>query len=185
MAKKENAIYAPGELDRVREKLGVTDIAEARRLAGLLGGEVGTERKAEPDASKGIKKPIPAESKRIRRIDTSDSEREESRAAKVKTSVYAGDDPTAPVKLSYGERVKIDQYSGQLAFEIKNTLQVLTSVFSFLKEPVDYVNPRFVTVRMNEYYKKIERLVLAARSLFPQSNVKRNNQLKKSVALCL
>jgi len=179
MAKKENAIYAPGELGRVREKLGVTDAAEARRMAGLLGGQVGTERKIEPDTSKGGKKPIPVESKRVRRNNLFDPEQEGARSVKPKTDAYSGDDPAATVKLSYGERVKIDQYSGQLAFEIKTALQVLTSMFSFLKEPVDYVSPRFVTVRMNEYYKKIERLVTAVRSLYPQTNVKRNNQLKR------
>ena len=42
MAKKENAVYAPGELSRVRDKLGVTDHNEAKRMAQLLGGEVGT-----------------------------------------------------------------------------------------------------------------------------------------------
>jgi len=59
-------------------------------------------------------------------------------------------------------------------------MQVLTSIFSFFKEPVDYVNPRFVVARMNEHYSKIERLVNAARSLFPKSNKKRNNQLRRA-----
>ena len=181
MAKKENPIYAPGELSRVREKLGVTDAAEARRLAGLLGGEVGTERKIEPETPKGGRKPIPAEINRSpRRSNTAGPEHERSRSTRAKENAYSGDDPSNTVKLSYGERVKIDQYSGQLAFEIKSTLQVLTSIFSFFKEPVDYVNPRFVIVRMNEYYKKIENLVTSARMLLPQNNVKRNNQLKKA-----
>jgi len=181
MAKKENPIYAPGELSRVREKLGVTDAAEARRLAGLLGGEVGTERKIEPETPKGGRKPIPAEiSRSPRRSNTAGPEHERSRSTRAKENAYSGDDPSNTVKLSYGERVKIDQYSGQLAFEIKSTLQVLTSIFSFFKEPVDYVNPRFVIVRMNEYYKKIENLVTSARMLLPQNNVKRNNQLKKA-----
>jgi len=39
---KNNAIYAPGELTKVREKLGVTDDNEAKRMAQILGGEVGT-----------------------------------------------------------------------------------------------------------------------------------------------
>jgi hypothetical protein len=67
-----------------------------------------------------------------------------------------------------------------MVFEIKSSMQVLKSVFSFFKEPVDYVNPRFVTKRMNEYYHKIERLVTSTRNLFPQSNTKRNNQLKRT-----
>ena len=38
MAKNDKAIYAPGELGRVRDKLGVKDDAEAKRMAQLLGG---------------------------------------------------------------------------------------------------------------------------------------------------
>ncbi|MDR2363079.1 MAG: hypothetical protein LBD65_01510, partial [Spirochaetaceae bacterium] len=51
MAKK-NAIYAPGELDRLRKKLGNIDAEEAKRVAQILGGEVGIERSEDP-------KPIP------------------------------------------------------------------------------------------------------------------------------
>jgi hypothetical protein len=99
---------------------------------------------------------------------------------KKRSGPYPGDDPSVPAKLGYSERVKMDQYAGQLAFEIKSSMQVLVSFFSFFKEPVDYVNPRFVTIRLNEYFNKIERLVNAARSLFPNSNLKRNNQLKRT-----
>lgn len=189
MAKKNNAIYAPGELSRVREKLGVTDDSEAKRMAQLLGGEVGTERNVESDVSKGGRKPLgrtPVEtvdtkvSKR-RRIDMAPED--DGRGGRFKqkhNNPYPGDDPSIPAKLGYSDRIKIDQYAGQVIFEIKNSMQVLTSIFSFFKEPVDYVNPRFVTNRMNEYYGKIERLVTSARNLFPKSNKKRNSQLKRA-----
>jgi len=185
MAKKENAVYAPGELSRVRDKLGVTDLGEARRMAEILGGEVGTERDIVQDSPKGGKKnPISGkEGKRGRRIDITGSDEETDRPSRSKTRAggpFPGDDPTITVKLSYGERVKMDQYAGQLTFEIKSSMQVLSSIFSFFKEPVDFVNPRFVTVRMNEYYSKIEKLVTATRNIFPKSNSKRNNQLKRT-----
>ena len=51
MAKKSNAVYAPGELDKVRGKLGVDD-DEAKRMAQILGGEVGVEKDTTPDAGK-------------------------------------------------------------------------------------------------------------------------------------
>ena len=44
MAKKDKAIYAPGELSRVRNKLGLLDKEEANRMAEKLGGEIGYER---------------------------------------------------------------------------------------------------------------------------------------------
>ncbi|MCL2720549.1 MAG: hypothetical protein FWD47_04325 [Treponema sp.] len=188
MAKKNNAhsnnaIYAPGELDRVRGKLGVTDANEAKRMMAVLGGEVGTERAAEDTTAKNKKGGSSAgekPNKRIRRVDVSMDDDEGNRSKFKKSGPYPGDDPSVPARLSYSERVKIDQYAGQAVFEIKNSMQILTSIFSFFKEPVDYVNPRFVTVRLNEYFNKVERLVNSARSLFPKNNNKRNNQLKRA-----
>ncbi|MCL2765578.1 MAG: hypothetical protein FWD40_09920 [Treponema sp.] len=181
-ASSKNAIYAPGELGRVRDKLGVTSDAEAKRMAQLLGGEVGTEKAADTDSAKNKKNPVVGGSKRsIRRVDTAaDDDAGFGRSKSKRSGPFPGDDPSVPARLSYGERVKIDQYAGQVVFEIKNSMQVLASIFSFFKEPVDYVNPRFVTVRMNEYYGKLERLVTASRSLFPKSNKRRNNQLKRA-----
>ena len=181
MAKKssgpsKNAIYEPGELGRVRDKLGVTDDAEAKRMAQLLGGEVGTEKNAQPVRRETVD--VVVSGKKRRRIDLAPEE-EKSKKSK-QTGPFPGDDPTSPVKLSYSERIKIDQFAGQVMFEIKNSMQILTSIFYFFKEPVDLVNPRFVTIRMNDYYRKIERLVTTTRNLFPKSNRKRNVQLKRA-----
>jgi len=184
MAKKENAIYAPGELSKIRGKLGVTDDNEAKRMAALLGGEVGTERDVVTEQKKAKEAADASFGGRKRRaIDLAPSADEEELLgiSKPKRSgPYPGDDPTVPAKLSYRERVKIDQYAGQTNFEIKNSMQVLASIFSFFKEPVDYVNHRFVINRMNEYFGRIEKLVNAARTLFPKTNQKRNNQLKRA-----
>ena len=191
MQKKNNAIYEPGELSRVRDKLGVSDVDEAKRMVQVLGGEVGTEKEKEFDPSK-VKKPFRrGDSKETkadlknklkkRRVDIAGSDEDTGAKFKAKMSgPYPGDDPTVPARLNYRERVKIDQYAGQLAFEIKTSMQVLTSMFSFFKEPVDYVNPRFVTIRMNEYYTKVERIVTSTRNLFPKANSRRNNQLKRA-----
>jgi hypothetical protein len=184
MGKKNSGIYAPGELSRVREKLGVTDEAEAKRMMNVLGGEVGTERTEEMEASRNKKKsePVVTKGEKRRRIDIAAPDEDEGRPAKSKkqTGPYPGDDPSVPLKLSYSERVKIDRFASQYVFEIKSSMQVLASIFSFFKTPVDYVNHRFVTVRMNEYYSKIEKLVNTTRNLFPKSNLKRNNQLKRT-----
>ena len=186
MTKKNNAVYAPGELSRVREKLGVTDDNEAKRMMQLLGGEVGTERSEEAKAKINKKRdkhePIETGSvnKRSRKIEIAGHEDDTPRNKVKLSGPYPGDDPAVPLKLSYSERVKMDQYSGQIVFDIKNSIHILTSIFSFFKEPIDYVNHRFVTKRMNEYYSKIEKLVNSTRSLFPKSNSKRNSQLKRA-----
>ena len=74
----------------------------------------------------------------------------------------------------------MDRYAGQFEFEIKNSMLTLVSVLSFVTEPVDYVNPRFVSRRMNVYYKKIEQLVTSTRNLFPRNNARRSERLKKT-----
>ena len=178
MAKKENAIYAPGELSRVREKLGVTDDAEAKRMAQRLGGQVGTERSAEPIKRDTVD--LVVDGKKRRKIDLAPPDDEKFLLKSKQSGPYPGDDPSVPLKLNYSERVKMDQVAGQMTFEIKSPLQVLTSILSFFKEPADNVNPRFVTVRLNEHYNKIERLVTTTRNLFPKSNKKRNHQLKRA-----
>jgi len=184
MAKKDNAIYEPGELVNLRNKLGVTDQEEAKRIAQVLGGEVGTERSVvpeEPKNKKFRKDDVIIGGRRGRRVDVAgDGLEERIGRAKPRVDFFPGDDPTVIKKINYRERVKMDQLSGQLFFEIKTSLQVFISVFSFFKEPIDYVNPRFVTRRINEYYYKLERLVTMARNLFPKSNTKRNNQLKRT-----
>jgi hypothetical protein len=154
-------------------------------MAQKLGGEVGTERSADPEPPGGKKGKQSADfasgrGKRIRRVDVAGDEDEKTSKKSRFNEPYPGDDPSVPAKLNYKERVKIDQYAGQLMFEIKSSFQVLASIFSFFKEPVDNVNPRFVTKRMNEYYGKVEKLVTTTRNLFPKNNRKRNHQLKRA-----
>ena len=183
MDKKSKAVYAPGELSRVREKLGNINEEEAKRVAQLLGGEVGTERSPEPQAR--AKPPI------ARRGDYADTKSKASRGSAAaddsgrnlrktpKVKQTSSDDPSLPLKLSYFERVKMDKHASQSVFEIKNSFQVLISVLSIFREPQDYINPRFVSKRINEHYSKIEKLVTSTRILLPRNNPRRSNKLKR------
>jgi hypothetical protein len=182
MEKKEK--YAPGELGTVRGRLGNIDDAEAKRIAQLLGGEVGVERKkappppSEPSALKGKGGGTKAYPKRrILTIDDGENEDFEKKNYAGRTNPM--DHPSIPIKWSYQERVKMDRYAGQSEFDIKSFGQVVQSIFSFFGPPPDYLNPRFVTKRMNEYYKHLENLVVATRALFPRSNLRRNGRLKR------
>ncbi|MCL2243549.1 MAG: hypothetical protein FWC03_03665 [Treponema sp.] len=185
MANKGNAIYEPGELNRVRQKLGV-DNDEAKRMAQLLGGEVGTERNKEPEKSKkNIRREtvdvvIGGKNNRTNYAFGGSDESGRENKSKNKNEVYPGDDPAAPLKLSYRERVKIDQYAGQAIFDIKSPKLVFISIFSFFRAPIDYVSPRFVNKRMNDYFNKLEKLITLTRNLFPRIDIKRNNQLKRA-----
>jgi hypothetical protein len=186
MAKKEKAVYAPGELSRVREKLGTLDNAEAKRLAQILGGEVGIERSATPPPSPPSPQRRPATGGKpgrpMRRVETASDAEEDAawRRNAPRTKADPGDDPAVPLKLSYRERVKMDRYAGQMEFEIKTAGQVFRSMFSFFRDVPDYISPAFIKRRMDEYYKRIEMLVTSTRNLLPRNNLGRNERMKKA-----
>jgi hypothetical protein len=185
MANKSNAVYEPGELGRVREKLGKVDDAEAIRMAQILGGEVGTEKEAGKVRNETVEMTVPgSRKKRGRSIDVAGSDEDADLSGKLLGLLGTkksdpSDDPSIQLKTSYFERVKMDKYAAQLQFEIKNSWQVFVSIFSVFGEPVDNVNPRFASRRMNHYFSKVESLVTSTRTLLPRNNARRGERLKK------
>jgi hypothetical protein len=190
---KNKVIYAPGELAKVRGKLGNLDETEAKRMAQILGGEVGYERSAPQEAAlhkRNVRHEMVEVAvggrKPFRRVETADAEEElgyvdtAKRKPAHKKDNGPADDPLVPVKANYWERIRMDKFMGQPEFEIKSSGQVLFSILSFLNDPPDMVSPVFVNRRMNNYYKRIELLVTSVRSILPRNNLKRNEQLKKA-----
>jgi hypothetical protein len=190
MAKKEKAVYAPGELSQVREKLGNIDADEAKRMARLLGGEVGIEQAQGPapiQRSRSRHETLEARapgrngSQPRRRVElASEADGRNTGTIPQNKPVDPLDNPAVPIKLSYRERVKMDRYAGQQTFEVKSAGQVIYSIISIFKEPPDYISPVFVTQRMNGYYKQIELLVSSTRTLLPRNNLQRNERFKKA-----
>jgi len=191
MEKKPSAIYEPGELEKVRGRLGPVDETEAKKIAQRLGGEVGTEKSVvTPPVKKTSyvrrdKADYNASDRRGRRsgrpVDTAgyDDGYEKPRAA-AKQSNDPSDDPNVQLKTPYFERVKMDRYAAQPEFEIKSPLQAFLSVFWVFIDPSDTLNPHFINNRMAAYYKKIELLVNATRALLPRNNARRSERLKKT-----
>ena len=190
MGKDDKAIYAPGELARVRNKLGDLDLNEAQQIAKKLGGEVGVERsledeKARLNPNRG-KTEYPLRSRPRRALEpppTDDDDTDSETKSSQKKKFNPGDDPSIPIKLRYWERVKMDRLAGQSEFEIKSHGQVFMSIFSPFSTIPDYVNPYFVTKRLKEYYKKIEVLVTSTRTMLPRNNTRRTEKFKRSAPL--
>ncbi|MDR3124118.1 MAG: hypothetical protein LBU16_10125 [Treponema sp.] len=182
---KQKAVYEPGELDRVREKLGALDPAEAKRLAGLLGGEVGVEKASAPRSRNEtvdlhVKGKSGGGRPARRPAPPLPIETEEDMGFKQKPKkLDPADDPTTPIKPSYWERVKMDRMAGSAEFDIKTSFQVLQSMLSVFSKPVDMVSGIFVNKRMNEYYKHIELMVTVTRTLLPRNNPLRNERFKR------
>ncbi|MDR2482717.1 MAG: hypothetical protein LBD08_03695, partial [Treponema sp.] len=201
---KEKAVYAPGELDKVRGKLGPLNTDEAKRMMKVLGGEVGVERGETPPPppparkSSGGRQPVETVmgggkggqrgsgsrggGRSSRRPEKASNPLEEIEQEAAKKVLPPGDNPAVAIRLSYRERVKMDRYASQPKFEIKTSFQVLQSTLSIFKECPDYVNHIFISRRLNEYYRQIEQVVTATRYLFPRNNAQRNDQVKRASA---
>ena len=192
--------YAPGELSRVRDKLGYLDADEAKKLVQKLGGEVGYERTEEQEKARQGPRHIRHERVNVKigdRPSTSDTKRRVEIAPESEVAGQAipgkkgirpvgidpSDDPSVPVRINYWERIKIDRFAGQPEFEIKTAGQVFYSIISLFADITDTVSPAFVNRRMTEYYKKIEVLVISTRNMFPRNNMRRNERMKKTAPL--
>lgn len=196
MAKKDKAVYAPGELSRVREKLGVFDKDEARVLAEKLGGEIGYERtddeeraKASPQRrTRNERVDVKIGSQPSRRVELPPEPEAETgsyrkKRSKRKKENDPADDPSVTLKASYWDRIKMDRFAAQPEYEIKSPGQVFHSMISVFADITDYVNPVFVNTRMTEYYKKIELLVVSTRNMLPKNNARRGEIMKKNAPL--
>lgn len=167
MAKRPPEKYEPGELDKVRSKLGEISPEEARRMAEVLGGEVGVER--DPGAPQAKPAHSPASRKegkgapvrgRWGRVDVAEGpakRRVRGRAPAERESVER--------KVAYVERLRMDRLCAQPEYQIKTPSSVIASFFSFLVDPPDLVSPDFTLGRLEEVYARLEGLVLAARQL--------------------
>jgi hypothetical protein len=185
---KEKAVYAPGELGKVRNRLGNLDPNEAKRMVQVLGGEVGVERGVDPQpahqsarggrsgGSSGKRRSAPKH--RIELAPDEDGLGANGRRKFASEPYDPADNPALPIKLGYRERVKMDKYMGQAEFEIKGPFQVLKSIISIMPPP-DLVSARFINKRLGEYYKRIENLVTTTRALCPRNDTRRSEQLRR------
>ncbi|MCL2557685.1 MAG: hypothetical protein FWE09_04335 [Treponema sp.] len=190
MAKKNRGIYEPGELNRVREKLGDIDEDEAKRMARILGGEVGTEKALPPAAAHPGKEKAREKTasdggwrKKRRAGKTIEGPLEDERFGRSKRKpdkVDPLDDPGKALSPSYFERLKMDRLAANGEFDIKTGMQLLSSYFSFFGRRGDYINPKFTSRKMNDYYVKISDLVRSTRILLPRNDARRSERLKKA-----
>ncbi|MDR0539298.1 MAG: hypothetical protein LBG74_02175 [Spirochaetaceae bacterium] len=169
----EKPVYAHGELDAVKKRLGPISDAEARKMQALLGGEVGRERGEYEEIRKNRPpKPSGAGRKPSRIVETAETEKTSQKGAK-----NAGKKPSTE-KASYADRVKMDVLCGDPEFGIKTWFMVFKSRFSFFRDPPDRVSAYFVRRILADYCNHLEFLVTQTRFLFPRNNLALTEKLK-------
>jgi hypothetical protein len=176
---KDRAVYAPGELNTIKKRLGPVNEKDAKRMQKILGGEVGRERdsyeeekiRKEADAAKAAA----FEAQKVKHIVELPPDEDEAKKPAFRKSASRRVN-----KLTYSERVRMDECCGEVENGIKSPWQVFVSKISLFKAPKDKVNPYFIKVILDEYYKQIEILVTSTRLLFPRNNTARALTLKKT-----
>ncbi len=173
---KTRAVYEPGELDRVRKNIGDLDPEEARRLAGLLGGEVGVEKDPLEVAEEKRRQKIAQAAEEARRaaIDSRKRERMREVEAAKKGQARSGGKGGGEITvrhLPFSARVRMDFRCSHPDHLIKTQSQALSSLFSFLPGYHDSINPYFISVLCSQAYEHIDKLVQALRFIIPSKRV--------------
>jgi hypothetical protein len=170
-------IYAHGELDAVKKRLGPLSEDETRKMREVLGGEIGRERSEyEENKSKPAKTPskgaAPKKPSRIVEIAAEDEKPASKKTPKAKY-ISAGD-------VSPQERAKMDAICAETEYSIKTWLQALRTRLPFAKNVPDKVSPYFVKKILTDYYNNLESFVTQTRIFFPRNNREIAEQLKSA-----
>jgi hypothetical protein len=74
----------------------------------------------------------------------------------------------------------MDAQEAEAEFKIKTWTQAFRSRLAFFKTPPDVVSRFFVTVKMDDYFLPLKKLVNKTRLVFPRNNADRNRKLKEA-----
>lgn len=174
------AIYKPGELESTRKNLGEISPEEARRVANLLGGEIGVEKVPEFQPIKHSTYNKAARPSTASKNRSSSSESESSK----KHSLFSGKDssssesakskekPSILPPVTKKEQAYFDKLMTYSEHKIKKNMSFFSRLFSMGKTQ-DRVSADFVSVRllthihhMDKFFSCISSLVNNAESDF-------------------
>ncbi len=167
MSKRPKELFEPGELDKTRRNLGTISPQEAKKMAEILGGEIGIER---TDAQINKRYEEFAEQNRRKRDSrllypsqlqqNLHDTREDSLPPPIRTK------SVEPVKQSYIQRIKLALIAYHGAYRIKSFSGVAASFFSFLPGYKNKINPFFIKTLHSSIYKHIEQFTTSTRVLY-------------------
>jgi hypothetical protein len=167
--------YGEEELRQTRARLDVKDEKEAKFMMKVLGGEVGEVRAEKPEArSEDGRNRSYGKQPPMRHVETAGFAEEEDGDLIDTQTAWRTD-----IKLDYWERVKMDAQEAEAEFKIKTWIQAFRSRIAFFKPPPDAVNRFFVTIKMDDYFLPLKKLVNKVRLVFPRNNADQNKKLKQ------
>ncbi|RKX90981.1 MAG: hypothetical protein DRP59_08815, partial [Spirochaetes bacterium] len=166
MAERPKELFNPGELARTRKNLGDLTEEEAKRVAGILGGEIGIERTDE--AVEQSYKHLADQNRRKHdavldyhpRRDGLPKQTEGPKHQKIVTTQFK------EVKQSYFERIRISLLCFRSEYRIKSFPNLVAAYFSFLPGYKNRINPLFIKTLNSRVYNHIEALVTSCRILY-------------------
>ena len=165
MAGRPPKRYEPGELDRTKQRLGDLSPEEARRMAKLLGGEVGIE-KSSAEIDEKYRKIGELNRRRSDRFVPPAAKRSERPAT---PPAVRGHRPKAHEEMQAGtgyfDRLRMDLLASRPEHQIKTRPSAFAAFFSFAVKIRDFVNPHFLLDADERFFKTIENLVLSTRQL--------------------
>ncbi len=165
MAGRPKEIFNPGELSRTRKNLGDLSPEEAKRMAEILGGEVGIERTDDV-----IQKRYKQLADQNRRKHDSALNYHPSRDRLIKKTEHQVHEVRTKeikdVRQPYIEKIKISVRAFKSEFRIKTLSNLISSFFSFLPGYKNRINPVFIRTINSSVYNHIETLVTSSRILY-------------------
>ncbi len=162
MAGRPKEKYQPGELQRVREKLGSLTRDEAKKMSEILGGEVGIEKTDQNINTRYLE----LQKQQSRRSeDRWLKHKPEKSQKKINSSVKTG------IKYSYLERIKLYMLAAHPDHGVKTTKQAVTAIFDILLRQKNYINPDIINNSNYHFLKSVKTLVSSIR--FISKNIKK------------
>ncbi|TFG58132.1 MAG: hypothetical protein E4H36_15640, partial [Spirochaetales bacterium] len=190
MEEKPKEQYEPGELSRTRSALGPLTKEEARRMAAVLGGDVGIERgdagveQKYQNLGESARRKTDHFTKKVSFTGPGVPGREVPGASGKSSAAYSGSGrglaredtiPQGKTSVPYRDRVKINFLAARNEHRIKTKGAAFLSLFSLILPVKDKINPAFIEEGDILFFKHIENLVISVRGLLA---LNRKNNVK-------
>ncbi len=162
MAGRPKEKYQPGELRRVREKLGSLTKDEAKKMSEILGGEIGIEK---TDQNINTRYQELQKKQRRKGEDKWLDYRPEKNFHKIE---YKG---ISRIRYSYLERIKLYILASHPDHGVKTVKQTLSSLLDIFSKQKNYLNPDLIRNSNYHFLRSIKTLVSSTR--FISKNIKK------------